>query len=143
MGKAAVNLSDLSESNTHELWLPLVPSKAKDKVSGDIRVSIKIDSAQSFSAFATNTTAAPAAVRNSHPSYYQTQTNEQDSPLFQAIKDSNLPKVSSLLCDTNTNVNEQDRHGYTPLHSAACIFSDTDDEIVVSLLNHPSRNKRI
>ncbi len=64
-------------------------------------------------------------------------TSGTDEPeLFTAIKNSELLKVETLMKDSKMDVNMRDEFGYTPLHAACCLFSDVDDQILSSLLQH-------
>jgi ankyrin repeat protein len=84
--------------------------KHSDKVVGELKISVQV------------------------VEYKNWVENEKEPELITAVKNSQLMRVSSLLEDPKTNVNQLDQAGYTPLHTACTIFSDNDDEILTALL---------
>lgn len=116
MGQVRIHIKDL-ESELDK-WLTLESTKGED-VSGEIHVVINYKRA------ARTTT--------------QTRLEIDESPLFKAVKASDLEAVNKLLAE-GADVNQMDKYQYTPLHSAACLFSENDDQIVSVLLEQKGIN---
>jgi ankyrin repeat protein len=137
MGRVIIPLSDIKEGQTFEKWVPLGLSNGMDKVSGEIYVQITLGSTPTDK----SRSIKDLAMYNSKSTYtfvpmHQSPSTEiEDSPLFVAIRNSALTQVLKLLSEPNVNINQQDSHGYTPLHAACVIFSEHDDEIMLALLN--------
>jgi ankyrin repeat protein len=125
MGKAKVGFKELSEGHDIVKWLPLTPAKEGDTATGQIQVDINLQKGQTLRKKPTMT----------HSTLFATELREDEHPLFAAIKNNDLQKVRDLLSGP-IDVNMKDQFGYTPLHSACCLYSDNDDAILSCLLNH-------
>lgn len=128
MGKCKVSFKELADGTEFNKWVKLSPQKEKDEVTGEIRVSLQFRKSPNITLGLTD-----SANRNKS---FMIEQEEQEHPLFTAIKNSDLRKVEELLSDPNLNINMKDKFGYTPLHSACCIFSDVDDQILEIILKH-------
>lgn len=135
MGRAKIALKDVPEGQEYNKWIPLLPIKEGDKVSGDIHVSITVQS---------NLTRKSGGANNNSmmKSFISPETFDEELPLFVAIKNSDLENVQKLL-ESDININMRDNFGYTPLHAACVLFSDRDDEILSCLLRHKDINVNI
>jgi hypothetical protein len=119
IGSVTVSIGDLIErlrlTGALEEWFTIKPHKPKYETAGELKLSIWLDDSSG------------AGI------------------LFNAIRNSDLKTVDSLIGlhetrGTEIDVNAKDEFGYTPLHSAVCLFSDVDDKIVSCLLDHPGIN---
>lgn len=121
MGRATVPFREITASDeVYDKWLPL--GKAKDEdVSGEIHVCINIQKRKETW---------------SKGSVMPILTEEEEHPLFTAIKTLDLNKIIELVRDPKVDINMQDNLGFTPLHAAAVLFSENDDKIISELLHH-------
>lgn len=121
MGRAKLRLIDVLDGREHDLWIKLKSHKESDRTSGSLHISIQFVE-DSPSRIRANTLAL--------------QKNEDEHPLFTAVKNGDFDEIKKIITQAkDLNINMKDDHGYTPLHSACCLFSDHDDEILVFLLN--------
>jgi hypothetical protein len=134
MGRCKLTLKEVLDVPEVNKWLKLSPQKEKDEVTGEIRVSAQFRKAHTVNVADNNNS-------NTRKSFMSSSSGEQEleHEIFTAIKNSDLRKVEQLLEDGNLNINMKDKFGYTPLHSACCIFSDVDDQILGLILKHKGK----
>lgn len=148
MGKCKVTLKEALEVSELNKWFKLVPQKDRDEVTGDVRVSVQFRKAATLNHSDNNNNNNNANSGFSSRKSFMHSSNttnpvSEEHELFTAIKNSDLRKVEQLIADPALDINMKDPYGYTPLHSACCIFSDVDDQILALILTHKSMTARI
>jgi hypothetical protein len=118
-----INIKEILEVQEYKKWLVLRSPKDNDKLCGELNVMV----AHYNNSKSTNNRTQSVSVQSS---------DKLESPLSAAIKNSDLKKVTELLSKPDLDINVKDRYGYTALHSACCLFSDVDDEILSCLLKY-------
>eukprot|EP01114_Cavostelium_apophysatum_P012739 TRINITY_DN291_c1_g1_i1.p1 TRINITY_DN291_c1_g1~~TRINITY_DN291_c1_g1_i1.p1 ORF type:complete len:760 (+),score=216.65 TRINITY_DN291_c1_g1_i1:90-2369(+) len=138
MGRVRLPIAELFSGQEFNKWMPLLPSKESDRVSGEIHVS-----AQFFKEGVPMSHRTRGTLRGDTKHSFNQDLPEEEPPLFTAIKNSELETVRKLVNSPDTDINMRDRYGYTPLHAACVLFSDRDDEILSLLLRHKDINVNI
>lgn len=134
MGKAKIVVKDILDLNGQEYnkWIPLEADKhtytphdvdiTRPNSLGNLHVSIQLhkegrrNTMKPINNHDSNAISQNAI--SSRGSMYKDEDNEEEEiPLFSAIKSSDLEKVRLIISAPDINVNMKAKFGYTPLHA--------------------------